>query len=368
MVKIISITDNRNNTIENPSIEIKDEISLYSSLKKSIKHLYINEIKITRNTQWKFRYECTHCYSCFTVSAVSILRNIRDDNTRRCPDCRNKGEEKRNKQSIQMTENNPKKGYIKPEKVKIKELEPSILRELAIADFQKEESKTQIEYFDIHITNQEYEYLKNHISYIDKFPNYNTKTLEYWDIYPSFNQMKYTAVLYNPSTKEVFQPLCPHMICENCHNIYSSKSIHKLKKYKKVLCRDCSLCNRIFKLRPYKLKNSDTILIQSRLEEKFVKYCEDNNINIINGPKVNYTYNNKPRTYRIDFLLPKQKLLIEIKDDHIWHKKQIETGIWELKETAAKSIIDGTTYNEYLLITPKNWNEMLNKIVSEDIV
>jgi len=40
--------------------------------------------------------------------------------------------------------------------------------------------------------------------------------------------------------------------------------------------------------------------------------------------------------YHVDFYIPDKKLLIEIKDNHIWHKREIDSGKWHMKEKIAK--------------------------------
>lgn len=44
----------------------------------------------------------------------------------------------------------------------------------------------------------------------------------------------------------------------------------------------------------------------------------------------------KIKTYRVDFEIPKLNWLVEIKDDHIWHKNQIKSGLWSEKEKNIK--------------------------------
>ena len=59
--------------------------------------------------------------------------------------------------------------------------------------------------------------------------------------------------------------------------------------------------------------------------------CEKYNICIQNGDKIPYVYKNKTYTYIIDFKLPDLKYNIEIKDNHIWHREQVESGKWQAK-------------------------------------
>ena len=48
-----------------------------------------------------------------------------------------------------------------------------------------------------------------------------------------------------------------------------------------------------------------------------------------------YTYKNKNHIYIIDFKLPDLKYNIEIKDNHVWHKNQVESGKWQAKVDSA---------------------------------
>jgi hypothetical protein len=81
-----------------------------------------------------------------------------------------------------------------------------------------------------------------------------------------------------------------------------------------------------------------------------------NNLNILieNGPKINYSFNSKNRKYIVDFYIPSINTLIELKDEHIWHKEQIKNGIWKSKMDKIDELLKNNTYDNYLLIYPKN--------------
>jgi hypothetical protein len=94
-------------------------------------------------------------------------------------------------------------------------------------------------------------------------------------------------------------------------------------------------------------------MYQSKLELKFINWCNSNNIIVNNGPVVDYLFNGKNHKYRIDFQI--DDLLIEIKDFHIWHKNQVESGKWAAKLSAVES-------KKYYFITPNNWNQMITEL------
>jgi hypothetical protein len=89
-----------------------------------------------------------------------------------------------------------------------------------------------------------------------------------------------------------------------------------------------------FKYNKYITKSNKTVLYQSSLELKFIKYCENKKIELENGPKVKYFFNNANRTYTIDFQTA--NYLIEIKGDHHWYKEGLKSGKIEAKSSAAK--------------------------------
>ena len=89
---------------------------------------------------------------------------------------------------------------------------------------------------------------------------------------------------------------------------------------------------------------------------KFIKWCKINNITVVNGPNILYEFENKVRKYRVNFQV--DNILIEIKDNHIFTK----SGKWAAKTNAVYNEIKNGVYKDYMIITPKNWIYMLNKI------
>jgi hypothetical protein len=149
--------------------------------------------------------------------------------------------------------------------------------------------------------------------------------------------------------------------CDNCDNNWRAKSLNKFKNDIKIYCKDCSLVSKTFNLKPFKNINNEKILYQSKLELKFIKFCNDNNIKVNNGPSIKYIFNEKERTYKVDFQIDEN--LIEIKDEHIWHKNEISSGKWVAKENAAKKYIEDNKLKEFIFITPKNWNDKTSKLI-----
>ena len=47
---------------------------------------------------------------------------------------------------------------------------------------------------------------------------------------------------------------------------------------------------------------------------------------------------------KLIFAIPKLKLLIEIKDNHIWHKEQVQSGKWEEKVNGVEKFLQNNSY------------------------
>ena len=148
--------------------------------------------------------------------------------------------------------------------------------------------------------------------------------------------------------------------CENCDKYFRTtrKPIER-KNNSKCLCKDCSFSNKIFKIKHILNKNNEKITYQSSPELELINFCNDNDILIKNGPHIKYFFDGKIRQYHIDFIIEENGLLIEIKDNHIWHKNQVKSGKWKLKETAAKKYAKKNNL-KYKLIFTQYLKDFLN--------
>jgi hypothetical protein len=103
-------------------------------------------------------------------------------------------------------------------------------------------------------------------------------------------------------------------------------------------------------------------MYQSKLEKKFVEWCNEKQLIVRNGPSIPYVFEEKSRVYRVDFQIA--DTLIEIKDFHIWHRNQIESGLWQTKIDAVNNYIsEHADIEKYFFITPGNWNQMIKELV-----
>ena len=295
---------------------------------------------------------------------VTFLRKLNKEDPSYCSLCRNTKESKRLAHAEWMTGKNVRNMAPKDA---IPVQTASQLHEDALIAFQSLSMKDREQYFKRHITHEELCKLMPHIQGL-RNGNVNRMVIErceYWEVFPSHNQMKFTSVFYDPVTTEVYRIDQPVFKCEVCDTCWKAKNIVKMKNAKKVLCRNCSLCRKVFKVRSTENALGQKVTYQSRPEKQFLDWCDEQNILVQNGPDVPYEFAGKQRIYRVDFYLPSIGYLIEIKDDHCWHREQVRSGKWDAKMKGIESHISKVG-SKFLMITPQNktnaYAEILNRI------
>lgn len=360
------IRDKNNNTmIQKDRCSIQKITSLYSNTKVPIYKLVVDNKPISRNNSYIVRFKCHTCNTEKEITLNLYMRKVNKETTR-CEACKNNDEDKCKKQSEFMKQNISaitSGTYIKVEtKVKENTLEQNL--EKSKNDWENEDDEFRERYFLSHLTNEDFERIRNKIISVnnDKFKDINE-----WNYFPNYriyNQTRYTPMLIHKVDTCIEKPLYIKFRCDNCDNEFIHRDLEVVKNHYKLLCRDCSLTNKIFHLRKKTLKNGENILWQSIPERRFIEWCEENNITIKNGPKIDYFFKDKIRTYKVDFELPDKKFLVEIKDNHCWHKEQVLNGKFQEKELAAKEWCKKNNY-KYHVIFPKTLQNFKNSILNE---
>jgi len=350
---IINVTTNDGDILNN-NFELKNYIDKYSSIKISSVRLFSNgELVKTKNA--KITYSCLTCNSKHTI----LLKKFLLKNTLLCSSCR-ETTEKRNNQSKYLKKSLNEFGIIKSFKEiaenKILNIKEKI--SLSIKEFDSESNFFKNDYFDNHLNNNEFEKIKDKIFKVNGV--IMDKNFQYIEILKINNQMKYSSFLYDEKNDKLINFNNINYICDSCSNIFSStrKPKEKYKKNKKFICKQCYLSNRIFKVKSIKNINNN-IRYQSSPELFLINFCNENNILIENGPKVKFIFNGKERIYNVDYYIPKYNLIIEIKDNHIWHKNQVESGKWFLKEKSAMQYANDNDLS-YKLVFSQYLNEFIN--------
>ena len=373
---------NDNEEIVINSIKLEFSTNKYSAKKNSIWHIILNNKNISKKDKYYFKYDCVSCNMSHIVATTQMLRKINKGSIR-CDFCKNSDMEKCLMQSRFMKNN-----MIACPSNMVQPVEPIIkdntsqdsceqrnntpthsflkIKNDSIRIFNSMDDDFKNNYYSFHLTNDDYMRISKNIISFQNGKYTDIDQIEYWPIYNSMNQMNYTSVLYCKNNNTVFKAHQPIMKCDNCMTTWRAKSIERFKNCYKIMCKDCLFVNKTFKIRQFKNINNELILYQSKLELKFINWCNNNNILLHNGPKLIYNFENKTRTYRVDFLIKSMSeshdILIEVKDNHIWHKNDIISGKWKAKEDAVHEAIKKGEYKEYYMITPKNWMEIIDKL------
>jgi hypothetical protein len=232
--------------------------------------------------------------------------------------------------------------------------------EKSITEFESYPDEYRDSYLLSHLSSEDFERLKPKIISICNGKYTNLNNFEYWGIYKVNNQMAFSSVLYDKINQSILKANQPIMKCDICDKIWRAKSLEGFKNAYKVLCNDCKLCNITFKVRPAINIHNEKITYQSKPEKKFIDWCNNNNLLVKNGPNVDYVFDGKAKKYKVDFQV--SNILIEIKDFHIWHKNQVESGKWKAKEDAAREYGKKNNFKDYFMIMPQNWDEIITKI------
>jgi len=333
--------------------ELLFESSKYSSIKNNIWHVLINDIKMKKTSDYLILYSCLSCKQMNTVSTTQFLRKIRQCKPN-CFQCQLTN----HNQCINHNQKNSNKEKTK-DKLSYQELYQESLKEF---ELYPEDYKNS--YRLSHLLTEDYQRIKPNIISFENGKYINIQDYEYWSIYKVNNQMKFSSVLYDPKDNRLFKDNQPIMKCDHCEKHWRCKSLKVFKNCYKILCTDCKLCNKTFKIRTIRNLNHELIMYQSKLELKFIQWCENEGIIVNNGPNIEYTFLNKKHKYRVDFQIM-NTILIEIKDFHIWHKNQVASGLWETKVDATQKYIKNNGLKKYFFITPNNWNQMLTELSNE---
>jgi len=292
----------------------------YSNLDQPSLNIFYNNSPLNRN-KYKVTYECL----CGQINKIHIKKFL-SKKTLVCPKCR-ETEEKRKKHSELLRSKDFKK---KDNSIKKMSNEEEINN--SETQFNLECHKFKEKYYHRNLTSSEFNQIKDKIVAINGV-NIVNKEFTFLPTIKINNQTKYFQYIFQDGIKIPFKNIV--FKCDNCDDVFntSRKPKNKINNYK-ILCPKCSLCNKTFKIRNLITIFGDKIIYQSKLEKDFIEHCEMRNIKILNGSNINYEFKGRIHKYRVDFYLPEHNLLIEIKANHIWHRKQLECGVWKNKITS----------------------------------
>lgn len=365
---VIEVKNKKTNEILDLTKLYIDKIThMYSNTKVPVYRFIYNDNIIKKNNDYQIKHKCIICDSITEVALNNTLRKI-NKNIIRCTTCRELNEYKKQNQSEYMK--NTYKNHGKIIKKLREDVEISLLEKLKLDEniFNNYDDDFKDNYFKRNMTIEEFNYIRPKIISIQngKYNIFENDDLVYYPIVSISNQTRFCPYLYSTSRNSLEKIHNLIIKCDNCGSLFKSKDLHSHKNKIKAFCVDCNLTNNIFKIRSYINFSNEKILYQSKFELKFIRYCNEHKIYIINGPKIEYYWNDKQRTYKIDFAIPKLKYLIEIKDNHCWHLDNLNTGKWQSKENGVHEYIkSNNNYDKFIMIFPKNYVNITKKIFEE---
>lgn len=362
-LEIVHVVDKRTNEeLDINKIALRKVQHMYSNTKQEIWRVFYGEEVIKRNNNLVATYKCANCARSNIVALNNVVRKM-NHSIRECNNCKNANEEKTAKQSKFMQDNS--KRIQAGEHFKALRATPidSVLNRLQKDQqaFDEMDDDFKDQYFQKHLTLDEYERIK------DKIKGYHNKKFtdaskfQYFPCGKVANQTMYSPCLYDSDRDVIEKPNYITFECESCGDEFTNRDLYIQKNKYKVLCKECNFCNNTFKIRCCKNAFGEKIQYQSQLEKRFIEHCNELGVRVLNGPKITYVMNGKERVYKVDFEIPSMNLLLEAKDNHVWHREQVANGKWKLKEEAALKYCNDNG-KRFVMFYPKTYMSIIDMI------
>ena len=346
--------------IDLSKIEIKQFVSPASNTKNPIPRIFYQGDLIKKHNNFMCEYTCLNCTRSIIVCLNNITRKL-NKGIIMCRICKENDDLKRTKQSefMRMHANNICT-IDNTEKLTLKNKLQNDQH-----DFDQVDDEFKSNYFRKHLTKDEFDRIKDKIT---SFQHYKFTDLSKFVYYPCVsinNQTRFNPYLYDIERDVIENITYIHFKCECCGDTFFNRDLYIQKNRYKIMCKNCSFTNKIFKIRTTKNVIGETVRYQSKLELKLIDFCNNHSVVIQNGPAIDYKFNEKKKTYRVDFQLPDLCILVECKDNHIWHKNNIESGQWNAKHIVVQDYIaTSNLYKKFLIVMPKTFNEHTKYILS----
>lgn len=319
IIEVISLEGNK---YPKEGLKISEYKNKYSNLESPSTTLFYGDNPLN-SRKHRITYEC----GCSNISSILLVKFLKKT-TLHCSKCRETEEKRRRHSELLRSKDFKKK--IKP--VKFYNLDEHI--KTSVKNFNNEDEIFIKKYFNKNLTELEFNKFKDKIVSVNN-KSVIGKSFVFLPILEVKNQTKYSQYFLIDNEKVSLKNI--QFKCDNCGDVFNTtrKLKEKVNNYK-MLCSKCGFCNKTFKLRKYVTKFNDSITYQSKIEKMFIIKCEELNIRILDGLTISYLYKDTEHKYRVDFLLPDYKILIEIKGNHIWHRQQLESGVWGIKQRYAE--------------------------------
>lgn len=337
-----------------------------SNTKIPVYRLFLQGQLIKKHNDLMVCYECMTCRRENLVCLNNIIRKLNRGITM-CNTCKNQDASKIQQQASIMKKHASKirKGEClsacRSSKPSVNCIKSKLEADICLFMSMDEEFKDQ--YFRRHLDSEEFNRIKEKIISFQNEKFVWSDNFEYFPSVSVANQSRFCPYFYDKQRDVIEKPIYIKFRCDGCHTHFVNKDLHTQKNKYKIFCQDCGFCNNTLKIRHTKNAKGNIICYQSKYELKFIQFCNDHGINIGNGPRLQYCMNGKELIYKVDFYIDSLKLLIELKDNHHWHKKQVESGKWKAKEDVAKQYAFEKNLR-YVVIFPYNYVKFCKDVLS----
>lgn len=330
--------------VDGVEISVKKPIRLFldknkfSPSKKPTLKIKIGDLILKRTD--KLTYQCPNCNELSTIFVGKFIIK----KSLYCNKCREKVESKRKRQSEYITKSFKDFKKVVPINKPISKTLEEVIEESELS-FSKENDDFKSDHFKRTPTIDEFNKTKEYVKSIEGVP-IEGKLVKYYPTIRTNNQMKYSPkVLIDDKLILLYN--CD-FYCSICGDDFHGRNF-KSKSKTGVLCKECSFSNDVFKFRSVLNINKEKVVYQSNPELRLINHYNDNGILIKNGPRVDYYFNGDKKIYKVDFEVPSNRFLIEVKDNHVWHREQMKSGKWQAKEKAAREWCRINGYLYYLI-------------------
>lgn len=305
----------------------------YSNTNTPSYRIIIDDQLIKKNDKLTATYKCPMCLEIVGPYRIQNITRRLNTGISDCYKCKEKSSKKRLNQSVFMVNN---ASDIVNKKYNKEQLSTKSCKDII------KESNDLFESLDVEKKDQ---YFQNHFKITDKLlsniisvSNVNITKLTYFEHF-LITKTKFFPRFYDNENDKIIKPENIVFKCITCNTETKSRQLSGVRENKSNLCnfkcKYCYLVSEKFSIKETTNIEKIKITYQSNLEYDFIIFCNSNKILIHDGPIIKYYWNGKNRKYKTDFYLPKFKIILELKGNHIWHKKQVDSGKWEAKEKCA---------------------------------
>ena len=344
---VLRLFDENLNEISYNTLELKYYKPKYSSALRDSLTVFLDGEPLTNLKKKKIRveYKC----DCGGVSTIHLSKFLAKTKMS-CKKCV-ETEEKREWHSKVLKRLHKGLTYVK------RDIHAS---ERVVYNFDGETEEFKAKYYEHALTKEEFDKIKKYIHSIDGVCTKDTELILI-EHDTSKNARKYRQTVLIDGEKHPFQRI--YLKCPLCGTVFGiTRPLKQRVLSNNFDCKYCYMNNKTFAIKKYR----EGLTYQSKMELEFIKSCDKIGIKITNGSDVEYMMNGVKHNYRIDYQLPEFGYQIELKDNHVWHRRQVESGKWGLKEDAAKEFCSRNKM-EFFLLFPEDVESFLNHLERDSL-